>query len=288
VGASEGLPWVFLGCLEGQRYTLAVEVNVENLNGNFLTNLNDLTWVVDVLPGELGNVDETVYAAKVNECTEVDDGGNNTWAYLTLLEGLEEGGANLGLGLLKPCAAGQNNVVAVLVELDDLGLDLLANVWHEVADTTHLHEGCWEEAAKTDVEDKTTLDNLDDGTGNDAVLFLDLLDGAPGALVLCALLGQDQTTFLVLLLENECLDGVAYVYDLAWVYIMLDGEFARWDDTFGLVADVEEYLVAVNLDNGALNDVAIVEVLDGCVNCSEEFFLGTNVVDSDLRGVVAH
>ncbi len=69
---------------------------------------------------------------------------------------------------------------------------------------------------------------------------------------------------------------------------MLDGQFARWDDTFGLVTDVEEDLVAVNLDNGALNDVAIVEVLDGCVNCCEEVFLGTNVVDCDLRGVVAH
>jgi hypothetical protein len=29
-------------------------------------------------------VDQTVYAAKVNECTEVYDRGNNTSSYLTL------------------------------------------------------------------------------------------------------------------------------------------------------------------------------------------------------------
>ena len=47
---------------------------------------------------------------------------------------------------------------------------------------------------------------------------------------------------------------------------MLDGELAREDDTLGLVADVKEDLVVVDLDDSALDDVAIVEVLDGLVD----------------------
>src|SRR4029078_12060284 len=101
-------------------------------------------------------------------------------------------------------------------------------------------------------------DDLDDGAGDDAVLLLDLLDGAPGALVLGALLGQDQPAFLVLLLEDEGLDLVTDLDDLGLVDVVLDRQLARGDDALSLVTDVEEHLVAVHLDDGALDDVAVV------------------------------
>ena len=43
---------------------------------------------------------------------------------------------------------------------------------------------------------------------------------------------------------------------------MLDRKLAGGDDALGLVADVEQDLVAVDLDDGAFDDVAVVEVLD--------------------------
>jgi hypothetical protein len=126
-----------------------------------------------------------------------------TWPFCS---GRQEGAAHLGLGLLEPLAAGQDDVVAVLVQLDDLRLELLADVRLEVADAAHLDERGGQEAAQADVEDETALDDLDHRAGDDAVLLLDLLDRAPGALVLRALLGQDETPLLVLLLEDEGLD----------------------------------------------------------------------------------
>src|SRR4029453_15084785 len=107
-----------------------------------------------------------------------------------------------------------DHVVAVLVELDDLRLERLADVRLQIADATHLHEGGRQEAAQADVQDQAALDDLDDGALDDAVLLLDLLDGAPGTLVLSTLLGQDQTAFLVLLLEDQGLDLVAHGNDL--------------------------------------------------------------------------
>ena len=98
------------------------------------------------------------------------------------------------------------------------------------------------------------------------------------ALVLGALLGQDQqAAFLVLLLENEGLDLVADGDDLGGVDVVLDRELARGDDTLGLVADVEQDLVPVNLDDGAVDDVTVVEVLDGLVDRGEEVLLRTDV-----------
>ncbi len=283
VRAGELLPRVFLRRLERQGDALAVHVHVEDLDGDFLTDLDDLGGVVDVLPGELGDVDETVDATQVHEGTEVDDRGDDAGADLTLLQGGEERLAHLGLGLLEPGTAGQDHVVAVLVQLDDLRLELLAHVGLEVAHTTHLDERRRQEAAEADVEDETTLDDLDDGTGDDAVLFLDLLDGAPGTLVLSALLREDQAAFLVLLLENQGLDLVTDLDDLVGVDVVLDRELAARDDTFGLVTDVEENLVPVNLDDDTVNDVAVVEVLDRLVDRREERVRVADVVDRNLR-----
>jgi hypothetical protein len=274
VGAGEVLPRVFLGRLQRQRDPLAVHVDVEHLDGDLVAHVDDLVGVVDVLPGQLRDVHEAVDATEVHEGTEVDDGGHDTLADLALLQLVEESVADLGLGLLEPRAARQHHVVAVLVELDDLGLERLADVRLQVADAAHLDQGRGQEAAQADVQDQAALDDLDDGALDDAVLFLDLLDRAPGALVLRTLLGQDEAAFLVLLLENEGFDLVADGDDLVGVDVVLDGQLARGDDALGLVADVEEDLVTVHLDDGAVDDVAVVEVFDGGVDRREEVLFG--------------
>ena len=284
VGAGELLPRVFLGRLQRQGDALAVHVDVQDLDRDLLADLDDLGRVVDVLPGQLGDVHQTVDAAQVHERTEVDDGGDDAGAHLALLQGGEEGLADLALGLLQPGTAGQDHVVAVLVQLDDLRLELLAHVGLQVAHAAHLDQGGRQEAAQADVEDEAALDDLDDRTGDDPVLFLDLLDGAPGALVLGALLREDQAPFLVLLLENQGLDLVTDGDDLVRVDVVLDRQLAGGDDALGLVTDVEQDLVPVDLHDDAVDDVAVVEVLDRLVDRGEEVFLGTDVVDRNLRG----
>ena len=114
VGAGEDLPRVLLRRLQRQRDALAVEVDLEDLDGDLLAHLDDLGGVLDVLPAELGDVHEAVHAAEVDERTEVDDRGDHTGAHLALGEGLQEGGAHLGLRLLEPGAHPE----------DLLGLDL--------------------------------------------------------------------------------------------------------------------------------------------------------------------
>jgi hypothetical protein len=226
VRAGEDLPRVLLRRLQRQRDALAVEVDLEDLDGDLLAHLDDLGGVLDVLPGQLGDVHEAVDAAEVDERTEVDDRGDDALADLALVQVVEERGARLGLRLLEQARRREHDVVAVLVELEDLGLDLLAEVRREVADAAQLDERRGQEAAQADVDDETTLDDLDHGTGDDTVVLLDLLDVAPGALVLRALLGQDEAAFLVLLLENEGFDLVADLDDLVGVDVVLDGELA--------------------------------------------------------------
>ena len=284
VRAGEHLPRVFLRRLERQRDALAVEVDLEDLDGDLLAHLDDLGGVLDVLPRELGDVNESVDAAEVDERAEVDDRRDDALANLALGEVAEERGAALALRLLEQRTAGKHDVVAVLVELEDLGLDLLAEVRREVANAAKLDERRGKESTQSDVDDEATLDDLDDRTGHDAVGILDLLDIAPRALVLRALLGQDEATLFVLLLENESLDQVADLDDLGGVDVVLDGKFARGDYTLGLVTDVEENLVTIDLDDGSFDEVTVVEELESLFDRGKEIFSRSDVVDGNLLG----
>ena len=140
MGPRELLPGIFLGGLQRERDPLAVHVDVEHFDGDLLADFDHLGGVVDVLPGQLGDVHQAVDATEIDKRAEVDDRGNDAAPDLALLQGLQEGGTDLGLGLLEPGSAGQDHIVAVLVQLDDLRLDLLAHVGLQVADPAHLDQ----------------------------------------------------------------------------------------------------------------------------------------------------
>src|ERR687892_309147 len=102
------------------------------------------------------------HAAEVDEGAEVDDARHDALADLAGPEVGEEVLALLPLRLLQPCPAGQHDVVAVLVELDDLGLERLAHVGLQVAHPAQLDERGGPEPPQADVEDQAALDDLDD------------------------------------------------------------------------------------------------------------------------------
>src|SRR4029450_2517443 len=125
---------------------------------------------------------QTVHPAKIDECAEVDDGGYDATPDLALLQLGEEILANLGLGLLQPGAPREHDVVAVLVEFDDLRLELHADVRLKITDPPHLDERGGQEPAEDNIDDQAALDDLDDLAGDHTVLFFGLLDRPPGAL----------------------------------------------------------------------------------------------------------
>ena len=276
-------PRILGGLLETQGDALAVEIDVENLDLDLLADLDNLGRMVDVVPGELGDVDEAVDTAEVDEGAEVNDGGNGALETHARLELGQDLGA-LGLtGLLEHDATGEDDVVAVAVHLDDAGLDAGAHVGGEVLDATEVNEGGRQEAAQADVEDKAALDDLDDLALDGLAGVELLLDGVPGALVLGTLLGEDETALLVLLLENQSLDLVVHGNDVSRVDILADGELAGRNDALGLVADVKQDLVALDLDDGAGDKIALIKVGDGAVDEVVHLLVGNVIQRKDGR-----
>src|SRR5437870_1725025 len=148
------------------------------------------------------------------------------------------------------------------IELDDLRLELLPHERLEVADPAKVDERGRKEAAQPDVEDQPALHDLDHGTRDRLAGMHDLFDPAPRPLVLRALLRQDQPALLVLLLEHEGLDPVPDLHDLVRVDVVADRKLFRRDHALGLVADVQEDLIAIDLHDLALDDVTVLEVAD--------------------------
>ncbi len=161
---------------------------------------------------------------------------------------------------LKQHAAGQHDVVAVAVHLDDAGFDLGAQVHVEILDATKVDQRCRQEAAQADIEDEAALDDFDN-LARDHFAGLELLfDANPSTLVLGTLLGEDQAAVLVFLLENEGFDLLAQLHDVGRIGILADGQLARRDDALALEADVDEHLVVLDLDDRAVDQVALVEL----------------------------
>ena len=95
-----------------------------------------------MVPRQLGDVNQAVDAAQVNEGAEVDDGGNGALEAHALDELGEDFGALVLAAFLKQNAAGQHDVVAVAIHLDDAGFDLGAQVHVEILHAAKVHEGC--------------------------------------------------------------------------------------------------------------------------------------------------
>ena len=84
--------------------------------------------------------------------------------------------------------------------------------------------------------------------------------------------------------EDERLDLVAEADDLGRVDVVADRQLAAGDHALGLVADVEQDLVLVDLDHRALDDLAVLDVDHGAGDGVLE--AAFEVVGGDLAGDV--
>ena len=65
---------------------------------------------------------------------------------------------------------------------------------------------------------------------------------------------------LKLLLENQGLDGITECNDVCRVSVLADGQLADRDNALGLESDVNEHLVMLDLNDSAVNEIALIKV----------------------------
>ncbi len=192
---------------------------------------------------------------------------------------------DLLLRLFEVGTAAEHDVVAVLVELDDLGL-------HASCRRT----GCRSRTRRSSTSDAgrkprrpmstmrppLTTSITGPSTTPSASLIFSIVPHARS--YWARFLDRTQATLLVLLGEHEGFDLLAERDDLVRVDVVADAQLASRDDTFALVADVEQHLVLVDLDDGAVDELAVLDFDHRAVDGIGEGH--AEIVDDDLAGGV--
>src|SRR6185312_10197792 len=223
---------------------------------------------------------EAVDAAEVDERTVLGEVLDDALDDLTLFELLERLILELGALLLEEHAARQHDVAALLVELDDLELEVLADERVQVAHRTEIDLRAGKERldAAADGDREAALHALRDHALDELVTLARLGDLVPHLETIGLLLRQDAQPEIVLAALEEDFDLVAFLDgDVA----VGAGELLDRHLTLGLVADVDDDVVLVQLDDAAVDDGAFFDLfaLEALLeHCGERLFTARGLV----------
>src|ERR1043166_1523917 len=264
-GLQHLLPRIGLRLLEAEGDPLALAVDVEHLDLHVLADLEHLGRMVDVRPRKLGDVDQPVHAVEVDEGAEVDDVRDLAVDDVAGVEPVEDLLPLLLTLVLEDGAAREHDVVARAVELDHLAAELLPEELVEILHAPDVDQRRGQEAADAEVEDQAALDDFDHAAVDWLAGLGRLLDRFPRHLETGSLLRQDEPALSVLLGEDEGIDLVAEAYLVSRVHGAPDRQLRNRDHALRLVADVDQNLVLVDPDHGAVHDLPFVDCREGCV-----------------------
>ena len=116
----DALPRIGLELLHAERDAVGLVVDPDDLHLDGLADREDLARMVDAPPGDVGDVQQAVDAAEIDEGAVVGDVLDHAVDDLAFLEALDQLRALLGAGLFEDGAARDDDVAAPLVHLQDL------------------------------------------------------------------------------------------------------------------------------------------------------------------------
>ncbi len=195
---------------------------------------------------------QAVDTAQVHECAVVGEVLDDTFDLLAFLQGFQQGFALGGVLGFQHAATGNDNVVALLVQLDDLEFQLFAFQVGGVAHWADINQGARQErtdAVNVDSEAalNLTVDNaLDHFFGGESCFQNNPALGALGFFT--GQFGFAKAVF------DRVQRNVDFVTDLDGQFASFVVELLERDDTLGLQASVYGNPVAVDVDNDTGDD----------------------------------
>ncbi len=144
--------------LEAQGDLLAILVDVEDHHLDLVVDLEHVAGMVDPAPAHVGDVEQAVDAAQVDERAEVGDVLDGPLADLADGDLLEELLLLLLAGDLDQLAPADDDVAPALVDLQDHALDLLIDVIGDVGRAADIDLAGGQEDVDADVDQQAALD----------------------------------------------------------------------------------------------------------------------------------
>jgi hypothetical protein len=185
--------------------------------------------------------------------------------------------------LLDQVAARQHDVAALLVDLEHLALDRLAQEIVEVAHRHHVDLRTRQEGVHAHIHQQAALDLALDHARHHRAFFARSQHVVPVALLFRARLAQHHHSVFVFEALQQHFDFVAHVQ---FSQIL---ELGRRQQAFRLVSDVDQHFLRTDLDDLSLDDRAFGEGLEGFfVHRHHLGALGVHFDDRLLRCFLSH
>src|SRR4051812_11296979 len=257
----DALPRIVQQLLHAERDAVGLVVDLDDLDLDGLADGEHFGRVIDPAPCDIGDVQQAVDAAEVDERTVVGDVLDHAVDHLTLFEVLHQFLALLGAGFFENRAARHHDVAAAAIHFQDLERLRIVHQRRDVADRADIDLRTRQEGNRAvEIDGEATLDLVEDDAVDLLVVVEGLLKLAPA--FLAARLVARQHGFAERILDpvEEHLDLVA---DLEFAVAAGPGEFTQRHAAFGLQADVDDGHVFFNRDYNALDDRAFLQIAAG-------------------------
>jgi hypothetical protein len=261
--------------LHAERDTLGFRVDLDDLDFDFLTDFNHLRRVIDTLVGHVGDVQQAIDAAKVDERTVVGDVLDDTLADVAFGHVGHDFRTLFGAALFKDGAARDNDVAARAVQLENgEGLNF-AHERADIADRADVHLGARKEGVDAaEVDREAAFDAAGDRTFDRFVVVEALFELDPALFAAGLVTGQDGVAKGVFDTVEIDVDDVA-----GFRLVVFHREFAKRNTAFGFQADVDEHGIVFNADNGGRDNLAFLH----CRRRSRRFEHGSEIVGGGVH-----
>src|SRR5687768_15951197 len=237
-------------------------VVLEHHHVDLVVDLEQLARMTDAAPRHIGDVQQAVDAAEIDERAVVGDVLDHAAQHLAFGQRFERRLLLLGILLFKEHLAREHDVAALLVDLDHAHAELLPLQRVEIAHRSNVDLAARQKRADANVHREAALDPFHDAADHDFAFGKGALDLVPNLHLLGLLARQHDVAFTVFRALEQHVDHVSFTNNYLAGFIE---EFVYGDDAFGLVADVDDDFVCRDLQDGALDDLAFREVAEAVI-----------------------
>ena len=256
----DGNPWIFAQLLEAEGNTVALTIVLEDLDIDLIANVDNFRRMLDTLPSHVGDVQQAVDATQIHERAVVGEVLDDTFDLLTFLQGFQQSfalGAVLGF---QNTAAGNDNVVAFLVQLDDFEFELFAFQVSGITHRTDIDQGTWEERTDAvNVDSEAALNLTVDNARNHFLSGESCFQNDPALGTFGFFAGQLGFTKAIF---NRVQGNVNFVTDLDGQLASVVVELFQRDEAFRLQTCVNGYptSLVIDVDDDSGDDRASLKV----------------------------
>src|SRR5690606_12638952 len=255
------LPRIGLQLLHAEADALRFRVHADDLHLHGLADRQNLGGMVHAAPGDVGDVQQAVDAAEVNERTVIGDVLDHAIEDLAFLEVGHQFRTGFGAALFQHGAARHDDVAAATVHLEDLERGRLAHERTDIAHRTDVDLAAGQEGhGARQVDGETTLDLAEDDAFDALVGVEALLQLLPGFLAAGLVAADHRLALGILDTVEEDLDDAA---DLHFRRAARGGEFLERNPTFAFQADIDQGKIILDADDHTLDDSAFHRIRGG-------------------------